>query len=127
VTPAEDRGRAFGMMQSTMMAGMLIGPAIGGFIALYNLSAVFVCRRACAPSQSWRSLCFRTCERSRCSKCPWRAAYRQEARADAGARRWYVIHDRVLRHHLPLYMTHRGANTFAVGLSFVAFALPATL
>ncbi|HKB32791.1 MAG TPA: MFS transporter, partial [Candidatus Dormibacteraeota bacterium] len=42
VTPPSQRGRAFGIMQSTMMAGMLVGPAIGGFIALFNLSAVFV-------------------------------------------------------------------------------------
>ena len=42
VTPPNQRGRAFGYMQSTMMAGMLVGPAIGGFIALVNLSAVFV-------------------------------------------------------------------------------------
>jgi MFS family permease len=27
----------------------------------------------------------------------------------------------------PLYLTHRGASTLAVGLSFVAFAVPATL
>jgi MFS family permease len=27
----------------------------------------------------------------------------------------------------PLYLTYRGANTFAVGLSFVTFALPAML
>src|ERR1700674_763440 len=41
-TPANQRGRAYGFMQSTMMAGMLIGPAIGGFIAVFNLSAVFI-------------------------------------------------------------------------------------
>jgi MFS family permease len=42
LTPAGQRGRAFGVMQSTSMAGMLIGPGIGGFIALFNLSAVFI-------------------------------------------------------------------------------------
>src|SRR5256886_2952646 len=40
-TPPEQRGRAFGYMQATNMAGMLIGPAIGGFIALFNLGVVF--------------------------------------------------------------------------------------
>src|SRR5882762_6049124 len=42
VTPPHQRGRAFGVMQSTNMAGMLLGPAVGGFVALYNLNAVFV-------------------------------------------------------------------------------------
>ncbi|HXM72914.1 MAG TPA: MFS transporter, partial [Candidatus Dormibacteraeota bacterium] len=41
VSPPEERGRVFGFMQSTNMAGMLIGPAIGGFIALFNLGIVF--------------------------------------------------------------------------------------
>jgi MFS family permease len=41
ITPPGERGRVFGFMQSTNMAGMLIGPAIGGFIALFNLGIVF--------------------------------------------------------------------------------------
>src|SRR5690349_141433 len=41
VTPAAERGRAFGYLQATNMAGMLIGPAIGGFIALANIGVVF--------------------------------------------------------------------------------------
>src|ERR1700682_6298443 len=32
VSPPHERGRVFGFMQSTNMAGMLIGPAIGGVI-----------------------------------------------------------------------------------------------
>src|SRR3981081_2747905 len=30
LTPEKERGRAFGVMQSTSMAGMVIGPGIGG-------------------------------------------------------------------------------------------------
>src|SRR6058998_1683472 len=41
VTPLDQRGRAFGYMQATNMGGMLIGPAVGGFIALLNLGVVF--------------------------------------------------------------------------------------
>src|SRR5215471_5622144 len=40
-TEDRQRGKAFGYMQATNMAGMLIGPAIGGFIALFNLGVVF--------------------------------------------------------------------------------------
>src|SRR3982074_3364033 len=42
VTEPKERGQTFGMMQSTNLAGMIIGPAIGGFIALFNLNVVFV-------------------------------------------------------------------------------------
>src|SRR5712691_5580117 len=42
VTTPRERDQAYGMMQSTMLAGMLIGPAVGGFIADFNLSAIFV-------------------------------------------------------------------------------------
>src|ERR1700730_800289 len=41
ITGPPERGRVFGLMQSTNMAGMLVGPAIGGFIALFNLDVVF--------------------------------------------------------------------------------------
>src|SRR6266853_1980379 len=42
VAPPKELGRAFGVMQSMNMVGIIIGPAIGGFIALANLSVVFV-------------------------------------------------------------------------------------
>src|SRR5205823_5728791 len=41
VSAPDRRGRAFGYLQATNMAGMLIGPAIGGFIALLNIGVVF--------------------------------------------------------------------------------------
>src|SRR5258708_18666895 len=54
VTPPSQRGRAFGIMQSTMMAGMLVGAALGGFIALFKLCAAFVVF-ACASGLAARS------------------------------------------------------------------------
>ncbi|HYR49566.1 MAG TPA: MFS transporter, partial [Candidatus Eisenbacteria bacterium] len=128
VTPAEDRGRAFGMMQSTMMAGMLIGPAIGGFIALYNLSAVFVVS-ACVCAVAIVALALLPNVRAEpMLEVPVGALHIARKLAPMlvlGAGTSYMIgsFDTIW----PLYMTHRGANTFAVGLSFVAFALPATL
>jgi len=128
VTPAEDRGRAFGMMQSTMMAGMLIGPAIGGFIALYNLSAVFVVS-ACVCAVAIVALALLPNVRAEpMLEVPvgaLRIARKLAPMLVLGAGTSYMIgsFDTIW----PLYMTHRGANTFAVGLSFVAFALPATL
>lgn len=128
ITAPKDRGRSFGMMQSTMMAGMLIGPAIGGFIALYNLSAVFVVS-ACVCAVAIVALALLPNVRAEpMLEVPvgaLRIARRMVPLLVLGAGTSYMIgsFDTIW----PLYMTHRGANTFAVGLSFVAFALPAML
>jgi MFS family permease len=128
VTQAKERGRAFGMMQSTMMAGMLIGPAIGGFIALYNLSAVFVVS-ACVCAVAIVALALLPNVRAEpmldVPVGALRIARKLAPLLVLGAGTSYMIgsFDTIW----PLYMTHRGANTLAVGLSFVAFALPATL
>jgi MFS family permease len=128
VTQAKDRGQAFGMMQSTLMAGMLIGPAIGGFIALYNLSAVFVVS-ACVCGLAIVALALLPNVRAEpmldVPVGALRIARKLAPLLVLGAGTSYMIgsFDTIW----PLYMTHRGANTLAVGLSFVAFALPATL
>jgi MFS family permease len=128
LTPAGRRGRAFGVMQATSMAGMVVGPGIGGFIALFNLSAVFIV-----------SACFCVLATVALSRLPnVRAEARPEAPVGAlriarqlipfialGAGTSYMIgtYDAVWS----LYMTHRGADTLAVGVSFVVFAIPAVL
>jgi MFS family permease len=128
LTPAGERGRAFGVMQATSMAGMLIGPGIGGLIALFNLNAVFVV-----------SACMGVLATIAISRLP---NVRAEAPTEApiGALRLvkqlvpfialaagtsYMIgtYDAIWS----LYMTYRGANTFWVGISFVTFAVPAVL
>lgn len=128
VTPANQRGRAFGVMQSTMMAGMLIGPAIGGFIALFNLSAVFVVS-ACVCGVAILALALLPNVRAEpvlgVPEGALRIVRRLVPLLLLGAGTSYMIgsFDTIW----PLYMTYRGANTLAVGISFVAFALPATL
>jgi MFS family permease len=128
LTPPGERGRAFGVMQSTSMAGMVIGPGIGGFIALFNLSAVFVVS-ACACAVATVAL----------SRLP---NVRAEAMLEAPVRALRLVKQLMPfivlgagTHYMigtydtiwPLYMTYRGANTLAVGISFVAFAIPAVL
>jgi DHA1 family multidrug resistance protein-like MFS transporter len=128
LTPANQRGRAYGMMQSTNMAGMLLGPGVGGFVALFNLNAVFaISAVACGLATVAIAML---------------PSVRAEAPAEApagalmigrrlvpllllGAGTAYMIgtFDTIW----PLYMTYRGASTFSVGISFMAFALPATL
>src|SRR3984893_15199626 len=128
VTAPSQRGRAFGFMQSTMMAGMLVGPAIGGFIALFNLSAVFVVS-ACICGLAAVALAFLPNVRAKASlEIPFGALRMVRNLAPLillGAGTSYMIgsFDTIW----PLYLTYRGASTLAVGLSFVAFAVPATL
>jgi MFS family permease len=128
VTAPSQRGRAFGFMQSTMMAGMLVGPAIGGFIALFNLSAVFVVS-ACVCGLAVVALAFLPNVRAEASLVIPFGALRMVRKLVPlillGAGTSYMIgsFDTIW----PLYLTHRGASTLAVGLSFVAFAVPATL
>jgi MFS family permease len=128
VSPADERGRVFGFMQSTNMAGMLIGPAIGGFIALFNLSVVFAVAAAVSMVAMVAVVTLRNVRAEPSLEAPARAlhiARRLLPLILLGAGTSYMIgtFDTIW----PLYMTYRGATTFAVGLSFVAFALPAML
>ncbi len=128
VTPPKQRGRAFGFMQSTMMAGMLVGPGIGGFIALFNLSAVFVVS-AFMCGVAMLALAFLPNVRAEpvlgVPEGALRIVRKLVPLIVLGAGTSYMIgsFDTIW----PLYMTYRGASTLAVGISFVAFALPATL
>jgi DHA1 family tetracycline resistance protein-like MFS transporter len=128
ITAPEERGRVFGFMQSTNMAGMLIGPAIGGFIALFNLGIVFAVAAAMSAVAMLALVTLRNVRAEPSHEAPVRAlriARRLLPLILLGAGTSYMIgtFDTIW----PLYMTYRGANTFAVGLSFVAFALPAML
>jgi len=129
-TPPTGRGRAYGMMQSTNMAGMLLGPAVGGFVALFNLGAVFVMS---AVTCGVAAVALGMLPGAH-AETPVELPLPQRAMAITrtllpllllGAGTSYMIgtFDTIW----PLYMTFRGASTLAVGLSFTAFALPAML
>ncbi|HEY0831086.1 MAG TPA: MFS transporter [Candidatus Dormibacteraeota bacterium] len=127
-TPAAERGRAFGYMQSTNMAGMLIGPAVGGFIALFNLGVVF---GVAAGLSGLAVVALATLPNMRAQatvEIPAGALHIARILLPLillGAGTSYMIgaFDTVWS----LYLTYRGASTFAVGLSFATFALPAML
>jgi DHA1 family tetracycline resistance protein-like MFS transporter len=128
ISPPAERGRVFGVMQSTNMAGMLIGPAIGGFIALFNLGVVFLVAAALCVVAMGALLTLQNVRVEPAIEAPARALHIARSLLPLillGAGTSYMIgtFDTIW----PLYMTYRGANTFAVGLSFVAFALPAML
>jgi MFS family permease len=128
VTAPKQRGQAYGMMQSTNMAGMLVGPAIGGFIALFSLNAIFIVAAAvCLLS----TLAVWAVPNARVESSPeapvsaFRLLRTLVPLIILGAGTSYLIgtFDTIWS----LYMSYRGASTFEVGISFAAFALPATL
>jgi MFS family permease len=128
VTAPENRGREFGRMQSTMMAGMLLGPGLGGFIALFDLSAVFVISAAVCAMATVALFLLPNVRARPLLESPVGALRILRTLVPfllLGAGTSYMIgsFDTIW----PLYLTSRGASTLAVGLSFVTFALPATL
>ncbi|HET7338722.1 MAG TPA: MFS transporter, partial [Candidatus Dormibacteraeota bacterium] len=128
VTVQGERGRAFGYMQASNMGGMLIGPAIGGFVALFNLSIVF---GVAALLSFVALLALTTLPNVRAAatvEMPARALHIARTLTPLlllGAGTAWMIG--VFDTTWSLYLTYRGASTFAVGLSFAAFALPAML
>jgi DHA1 family quinolone resistance protein-like MFS transporter len=128
VTEPKERGKAFGTMQSTFLAGMVIAPGVGGFIALFNFNVVFAVAAATsvvAAVALWTLPNVRVKAAVEVPKHALHIARNLLPLIMLGAGTSYMIgtYDTIW----PLYMTYRGANTFAVGLSFVVFALPAVL
>lgn len=128
VTVQGERGRAFGYMQASNMAGMLIGPAIGGFVALFNLAVVFGVAAVLSTVAVLALTTLPNVRAARPVQVPARAL--RIARSllpllllGAGTAWMIGVFDTTWS----LYLTKRGASTFAVGLSFAAFALPAML
>ena len=128
LTPAAQRGRAFGYMQSTNMAGMLVGPAIGGLIALVDIRVSFTIAAALSALTVLALMTLPDMRAPAAVEIPSRVLHVARKLLPLillGAGTSYMIgaFDTVWA----LYLTSRGASTFAVGLSFVAFALPAML
>ena len=128
VAPPKELGRAFGLMQSTNMAGMIIGPAIGGLIALFNLSVVFVVAAVVSGLAAVAILTIRNVRIEPTTEPPVGALSIARALLPLivlGAGTSYMIgtFDTIWS----LYMTYRGATTLAVGISFATFGIPALL
>lgn len=133
LTPPASRGRVFGQLRASDMTGLVVGPAIGGFVAGFRLDAVFgagalICLAAAALL-------------ARLPSAP------RQAVSAAGPAEPPVRPLRVLWALLPvialgapifwtagmydtiwsLYLTSRGATTFVIGLSYASYALPVVL
>jgi DHA1 family multidrug resistance protein-like MFS transporter len=127
VASQKELGNAFGLMQSTNMAGMIIGPAIGGLIALFNLSVVFVVAAVVSGLAAVAILTIRNVRVEPTAEPPVGASMARTLLPliVLGAGTSYMIgtFDTIWS----LYMTYRGATTLAVGISFATFAIPALL
>ena len=128
VTGPGERGRAYGYMQATMMAGMLIGPAVGGFVALLNLGAVFGIAAALSALAVLALATLPNVRSPATVEIPNRALHIARALLPhllLGAGTSYMIG--AFGTIWSLYLAYRGGTTFAIGLSFATFALPAML
>jgi MFS family permease len=128
ITGERERGRAFGYMQATNMAGMLIGPAIGGLIALLNIGISFTVAAALSALTVVALASLPNVRAQATEEIPARALHIARVLLPLlllGAGTSYMVgaFDTIWS----LYLTYRGASTFAVGLSFATFALPAML
>ena len=128
VAPPNELGKAFGLMQSTNMAGIIIGPAVGGLIALFNLSVVFVVATVVSGLAAIAILTIPNVRVEPTTEPPVGALSIARALLPLivlGAGTAYMIgtFDTIWS----LYMTYRGATTLAVGISFATFGIPALL
>lgn len=127
VEPAR-RAEAYGRLRAADMTGFLVGPLLGGMLAVFSLSWVFVC--GAVLSLAAAALLTRL---PGTRPAPWPGAEGPAFEALTTLRRlapvialavpiFYTVgtYDTVWS----LYMTSRGANPFQVGLSFAVYALP---
>ena len=127
-TAPRQRARAYGLMQATNNAGMLIGPAAGGFIALFSLSDVMLISAAICAIAAVALASLSGARAGATAEAPLPSSRIMRSLAPLlvfGAGLSFMIgtFDTIWS----LYMTHRGATTFEVGLSFTVFAIPAVL
>lgn len=128
ITSEGERGRTFGYVQATQMAGLLIGPAIGGFIALLNIGIAFAVAAALSALSVLALASLPNVRAQVTEGTPSRALHIARVLLPllllgAGTAYMAGAFDTVWS----LYLTFRGGSTFAVGLSFATFALPAML
>jgi MFS transporter, DHA1 family, multidrug resistance protein len=124
------RGRLFGYLRASDMAGFFLGPTIGGLVANVRLDAIFlVGGLACLAAVPLLLLLPNSHARaSEAVALPvgWKRllAVLATPLAMAVALQWTIgTYDTVWS----LYLVHRGATPSVVGLSFAAYSLPVIL
>jgi DHA1 family multidrug resistance protein-like MFS transporter len=134
LTPEGSRGRVFSQLRASDMVGLLLGPALGGFVAGFRLEYVFgagavICLVAALvlvglPAAP-RALPDGPVDADLVPLRPARLLLLVLPVLVLGAPvNWtFGAYDSVWS----LYLTSRGASTFVVGLSFATYALPIVL
>jgi MFS family permease len=134
LTPAHARGRIFSQLRASDMVGLLVGPALGGFVASFRLEYVFAAGTVICLAAVLVLL-----------RLPTTTAGAPEGPEEADLvpvrpLRLFQLLLPVLVLGAPvswtfgaydaawsLYLTSRGASTLVVGLSFATYALPIVL
>ena len=131
LTATEERGKAFGRLRASDMAGILLGPPLAGLVAAVRLDAVFFGGAAVSLLALLLMLrlpsgpATRSVERQEKPVSSWRLVRLLLPVAVLGAPIYWTFgtYDTVWS----LYLTSRGAGPFLVGLSFTTYALPVIL
>jgi DHA1 family tetracycline resistance protein-like MFS transporter len=131
LTESEGLGKAFGWLRASDMAGVLLGPALGGLVAGFRLDAVFigaalVCLLALPPMLRLPAPTPRRQSREEGPPVSaWRLLRLLLPVVLLGAPVYWVFgtYDSVWS----LYISSRGASPFLVGVSFATYALPILL
>ncbi|HEV3309027.1 MAG TPA: MFS transporter, partial [Chloroflexota bacterium] len=131
ITPDGRRGERYAQLQAVEMVGLLVGPAIGGVIALWTYSAIFLCSglasligvTALFRLPETRSTSTETREARRPSGW-WRTrAVIVPSLGLLAAGTLFAMYDTVW----PQYLAARHVGTVLIGVSVSAFALPVLL
>lgn len=130
LSPPEHRGRVFGYWSSSFMFGLLVGPAIGGSLALLGLSTAFLGATAVSLIAAATLLQLPEPRRhapaqERGGPSPWMLiGVLLPAMLAAGGTAFGIgVYDAIWS----LYVHSLGGGPFVIGLSFTLFSLPVLL
>ncbi len=130
LTTGERRAQRYAQLQAVEMVGLLIGPAIGGAVALWTDSAIFLCSGlgtllgVTALFRLPETRGHRQEEAIPATPGWWRtSAVLVPSLALLAAGAMFAMYDVVW----PQYLSARGIGPFLIGLSISAFAIPVLL
>lgn len=134
VVPADELGRSYGWVSAARQSGIIVGPAIGGLLAVFGRWTVFaVTGAALAGAALVAALTLPTSVRRPRSDVSIARVFIRSTRVGVALRAVVTmtiglglligIYDVIWS----LYMRSLGASDFVIGLSFTLFALPLVL
>jgi DHA1 family multidrug resistance protein-like MFS transporter len=131
VVPADELGRSYGWVSAARQSGIIVGPAIGGLLAVFGRWTVFaVTGGALAVAALVAALTLPRSERSPLAEVSIARIFVRSTRVGVALRAVVTmtiglglligIYDVIWS----LYMRQLGASDWVIGLSFTLFALP---